>query len=105
MSQLSPKEGMWAHNTHQLPLPLPPFCTDPSMAAHSLFLNRILILSLLPAMLLNATCTLTSSSATCRGNGPVSRQRAARPRDGDRLVNGLCGKISKVRLEGANMEP
>lgn len=82
--------------------PLPPFCTDPSTAAHSLFLNRILILSLLPAMLLNANCTLTSSSATCRENGPVSRQRAAsrEPQGRERAGERPLREDPNGRLEG-----
>lgn len=55
----------------------------PFRKTRSLFLNRILILSLLPAILLSATCTFTSSSATCRGtqggDGAVGPCPAAAP--------------------------
>lgn len=48
-------------------LPPPILRGTPRPRGHSLFLNRILILSLLPAILLSVTCTFTSSSATCKG--------------------------------------
>lgn len=63
--------------------PSRPLRSFPFRKSRSLFLNRILILSLLPAILFSATCTFTSSSATCRGteggDGAVRPCRAAAP--------------------------